>query len=437
MRNDDSHTGRSRTIPTKDLKSFVDDFPALLWRIERAKSRIEFLNDHPLHPVGDSARMLLKSKDFRHTLLLPEDRHLLDAFFDAVREGRTMATVFRVRTASGGVVWLKLTGAPNSYDPRYYYGYLLDISDTVALVQSMPDQNNTLRLRIENIPTPVILVNHMTRRLKQANAAAQELFGLPVSFNGTPPLLDALYPSSASLVMNRIMDDIVFEQSWSGTLEFRTMDGAPMEADATLRYIGWRKRPLVRLSVIPVAGKAARPGDAPAPSPAIPAHGGTTDEAFAARIMKAPDIQTMLETVMRHPLIAARCDAVMLSDIHERKNKVFVHGAGAPLENMAQGEEYSYKGTIAESIVRFDLDHLAVDDTMDSIKPIDWALFIPRGIRSYFAKPYYERKQLRSVLILCATRPNQFADCASSAFDAVLGTLHKASRAWFKTHRAR
>ncbi|MUM78859.1 hypothetical protein GKC30_14585 [Pseudodesulfovibrio sp. F-1] len=88
----------SSNIPIKDLRSFVDDFPALLWRIEIARSRIEFLNDHPLPPLGDSARLLLKNKAFRKQMLLPEDAHLLDAFLDAVSQGKTMATVFRVHT---------------------------------------------------------------------------------------------------------------------------------------------------------------------------------------------------------------------------------------------------------------------------------------------------------------------------------------------------
>ena len=131
----DNYTGdtpRDHPIPIKDLQSFVDDFPALLWRIEIARSRIEFLNDYPLHPLGDSARLFLKNRAFRKQMLLPEDAHLLDAFLDAVSEGQTMATVFRVYTPADSIMWLKLTGAVNSSDPRYYYGYLLSVDDTDA-----------------------------------------------------------------------------------------------------------------------------------------------------------------------------------------------------------------------------------------------------------------------------------------------------------------
>jgi hypothetical protein len=69
---------------------------------------------------------------------------------------------------------------------------------------------------------------------------------------------------------------------------------------------------------------------------------------------------------------------------------------------MEPGEMYSYEGTIAQDIERFKLDYLIVDDTLDSIKAIDWALFIPKGIRSYFARPFYGRGALRAVMILCS-----------------------------------
>ena len=71
-----------------DLKSFVNDFPALLWRIEITRSRIEFLNDHGLDSLGDDARLFLKNLEFRRRILLPEDAHLLDGFMEAVKEGK-------------------------------------------------------------------------------------------------------------------------------------------------------------------------------------------------------------------------------------------------------------------------------------------------------------------------------------------------------------
>ncbi|BBD07727.1 hypothetical protein [Desulfovibrio ferrophilus] len=425
---------RGRNIPIEDLQSFVGDFPALLWRIEIAKSRIEFLNDYPLAPLGEDARLFLKNKNFRKQLLLPEDAHLLDAFMDAVKEGRTMATVFRVHAPSGGVMWLKLTGAVNTSDPRYYYGYCLDISDTVEVIQGIQQSDNKARLRIDNVPTPVMLVDFKTRRLKQANAAARDQFGLPRSMGGKRPEFASLYPSSVTKAVDRILDDLPFEHSWSGRLEFKNVQGDTFMADSTLRYVGWKQRALVRISIIPVEQKQQHRAEPSAISQCGP---GDMDCLSKELLKDAPDLSTMLDRLMDHPLIQENCDAIMLSDIHIRKNKVIVYGAGEVLEGMTTGEEFSYKGTVAEDIVRFGLDHLVVDDTMDSIKPIDWALFIPRGIRSYFAKPFYERKVLRTVVILCSTEPNRFTGLGSEAFESILGTLNSATRTWRRNTRTR
>ena len=103
-------------------------------------------------------------------------------------------------------------------------------------------------------------------------------------------------------------------------------------------------------------------------------------------------------------------ESIIYSDVYARKNRVVVYTAGETLENLKQGEVFPYEGTIAENIERYKLDHLIMEDTFSSIKAIDWALFIPRGIRSYFAKPFYQRKVLRTVLVLCSTKPDAFSE---------------------------
>jgi len=103
---------------------------------------------------------------------------------------------------------------------------------------------------------------------------------------------------------------------------------------------------------------------------------------------------------------------------------------------MQQAETFSYKGTIAQDIKRYSLDYLTVDDTQDSIKPIDWALFVPRGIRSYFAMPFFSRNVLRTVLILCSTTPGRFTDKRLDDYSAMFKTINNAIRAWRRRQRS-
>jgi len=400
-------------IPIEDLRSFLDDFPALLWRIEIARSRIEFLNDCPLQPLGDSARLFLKNRAFRKQMLLPEDSHLLDKFLDAVSQGKTMATVFRVHTPTDSIMWLKLTGAVNSSDPHYYYGYLLDVGDTVNVIRDIQRSEEASRTRIDNVPTPILLFNHQSLRLRQANAAACHLFGLPNAATGRLPHFSeiSLHPVEN---LGAILNDLP-AQPWNGVFEFSTIQGEPFKAETELRWVPWKQTALVRMSVNPISNNRDDKTK--------------LSKNVQAAFENAPDLSAMLRQALEHPDISKRCNAIMLSCIRAKNNTVQVYGAGTPLADMPQGEKFSYRGTIAEDIDRFNLDHLVVDETMDSIKPIDWALFIPHGIHSYYAKPFYKDGELRTVLILCSTEPERFVDVRPEKFDTILTSLNEAINA--------
>ncbi len=103
-------------------------------------------------------------------------------------------------------------------------------------------------------------------------------------------------------------------------------------------------------------------------------------------------------------------DSLLFSDVQQAEDKVVVYGAGAAFADLKEGGAYPYEGTIAEMIVSLNLDHMIVEDTMESLKPIDWALFVPQGIRSYFAVPTFAGGTIRGVLIFCSSNANQFSE---------------------------
>lgn len=96
----------------------------------------------------------------------------------------------------------------------------------------------------------------------------------------------------------------------------------------------------------------------------------------------------------------------MFSDIQSARGKVEVYGVGRLFASLEWGAAHAYEGTIAQDIERFSLESLIVEDTLDSIKSIDWAMFIPCGVRSYFAKPFYSAEGLHAVLIFAFSRPS-------------------------------
>lgn len=128
-----------------------------------------------------------------------------------------------------------------------------------------------------------------------------------------------------------------------------------------------------------------------------------------------------------HDQLGAICDwdtngvfeAVLFSDIRQREGRVEVHKAGPIFNALPQGKSYPYEGTIAEMIVSLDLSYLIVDDTMESLKPIDWALFVPNGIRSYFAVPHFQDGIIRGVLIFCSANAADFSDDQEPYFRSI------------------
>jgi hypothetical protein len=292
-------------ITESELFNFIEDFPALLWRIDVIQNKIEYLNSYQIPGLGPKSGLILQNIDFSRKIILKEDVHLLAQFMLAVRNGETAATIFRIKNSEGRFVWIKVTGTVNRKNPRYYLGYMLDVTDTVGIVQG-------------------ILENHDVRPDNK-------------TFQKTKPVAENNFKSE-NLARNTYVKKLM------GRLKHQT------------------------------------------------------------------DMPSILQTLLDNQYGHMNFDFIIYSDVYEKKNKVVVYTASKFLSSIKQGQVFSYDGTIAQNISRYKLDHLIVEDTFSSIKAIDWALFIPQGLGSYFAKPFFDRKVMRTVLVLCSTQKNIFFD---------------------------
>ncbi len=410
-------------IPIDDFYSFINDFPALLWRIEILKSRIEFFNENLHVAPGIDGTLFLKNINYRNSKLLPEDRHLLETFMDMVKEGKNAAIVFRVKNQEDEISWLKLTGAVNSKDPAYYYGYLLNVDDTVSVIKGILDIDLELKLMIEDVDNPVLFFEYGQLDLICANFCAKQLFCIgEADFKKLS--LHELYSDVTKKALQNVIKLLPLNRKWSGKLSFQSVDKKNIISAITIvRYLVHKGKRLIRVSLQNTkTTKAVRTKIADA--------GETGMEILEKKISRLVDINEIMETCLASPLVSELYEAIIFSDVQVRKNVVAVYVAGPPFAGMQQPETFSYKGTIAEDINRYSLDYMVVDDTQDSIKPIDWALFVPRGIRSYFAMPFYSRGVLRTVLILCSTEPGRFAAKEPETFIPMLTTINEAVRAW-------
>lgn len=391
----ESFTGLPYDRLLRLLSNDVGTVPALVWRADLVKNEISFLTDHTIPGLEDGIPRLLQDQAGGDAILAAQDRIAFARFHERLRQRQPVSEVFRARGADGLMRWLYILGMP---DPEMTFCYLGLLADCTGLVDGILQRGNEtgLAAHVELFDNPVFMVDLGTRRVSAANAAARAAFGLDPETDA--PDLGHVFAANSDAYLRDIYERLLFARSWNGLLTLHTADGRPQVCMARLRtydrngghhlWVSLSPRPLPREA-------ASTPRDAVAP-------------AVAEGLAAATDPRGMLRVLLDHD--ADHADAVMLSQIFICDGRVAVTGVGKPFESVGDADSHPYSGSIAENIVLFDLDHVLVDDTTKSIKPIDWALFIPKGIRSYIALPFFIDGILREVVVFCSTRPHAFGE---------------------------
>lgn len=407
----------------------LESFPALIWRIEIAKWRIEFLNNFQLKGLGENTKLFLKNDSFRRELIIDEDQHKMDFFSERMRSGITSFVLFRIMLDQE-VVWLKLSGWAAPMDPLYYYGFLQEVTKEVESARSMFQNDMEQYISIDNVDYPALLVDYEKLKVIAVNEAGKTLFGY--STNEVRDLKFArLYPQEITASIQRVIENILFDRKWSGRLSFIRKGMEQINAFADCHLISFKGRNIIRLGLTSIEIKHS--GNKPEEGRIRKKSFIAFEQMLSVKLKAKSDIMEILDIFMNNQPPECKFDGIIFSDIHSRKNKVFVYCAGAPFSGMEPGEMFSYQGTIAQQIEHFKLEHLIVDDTMESIKAIDWALFIPKGIRSYFAKPFYSRKTLKAVMILCSCKSKSFSTECLENYSLLFKPFKKSIDAWRKT----
>jgi len=423
----------------EELVDFVNAFPALLWRIDLVNNKIEYLNSYRIEPLGSNSGLLLQNKDFRRHHVVAEDIYLLDDFMLSVRNGETAATVFRLKLEGDRVQWIKVTGVVDPKNPRYYLGYMLDATQTAGIVQSITETDAEMEAMIELLKHPALLIDPHTKALMAHNAASREAFLYkPDEFSRLK--FSDLYHKGVENYINHIYEELIFEKRWEGRFLFQRKDRSVFAGDVSMRLFLFKGRRVFRVSIhnLTLEDDSWKTGMPYRPqSPSVPPACREHAQRLLDKVEKVRNINSILRILLENQVGDDPFDAIMYSDIYAKRNKVMVYTAGKPFDPLPQGEMFSYEGTIAENIDRFKLEYLIVEDTFASIKAIDWALFVPHGIRSYFAKAFYERKTMRSVLILCSLNRKHFSTRRLDDYAVYYDPFLRGLKNWRKQQKAR
>ena len=371
--------------------SDLHDVPAVFWYINSANNKITFFNNNDSNSFNTNVSLLLQNQEYARTIVLSEDFEVFSHALQCAKNQHPTSVVFRIHGEDGETRWIVLLGLAAPDASTCYVGLLACCTNLVTRAIGL-EKDITPKESIELMDTPVLLVRFPGKQIAHANQAAQDLFHF--TSGESLPLLDALFANSSEQSRQGIYESLIFSNSWRGAVTLQDRQGQPFFCSA-------RIRPLVHRGVSYLWVKLQPLFTLPQSTPKLVSH-------CAGSFSQAQTEEELLQALLAVCPGGIQAEGVMLSRIFIDENKVMVTGVGAPCKGKSRRVEYPYVGSIAENLVRFGLDHLVVDETTMSTRPIDWVLFIPNGIHSYYAEPYFEMGKLKYVLIFCSTVANSF-----------------------------
>ena len=364
-----------------DFSLWASGFPGLLWEIEHRRSRIRLLNDWSLPTLGDGTSRFLNDAQFRRRVVMKSDHTLLCEFWEMVTGRQPAMVSFRLSSVPQQAYLLQ--GWPDPQNSEKYFGMLKDSVLPATIVAN--GAAGTCQLALGGAQYPVLVLSLDQKEIVTCNEAAQTLFE-GAARGGREFMLEDIAPGEMGETLIGASRHALEEGIWAGTLMLRSGTGSILGSKVRVSPCS-TGTDIVRIALLNIPEAPACCGIAPGLAPG----------------QDLPSLQEGLEELL------AKCpevEGLMFSDIKSVQGRVEVYGVGRLFSSLEWGAAHAYKGTIAQDIERFSLDSLIVEDTLDSIKSIDWAMFIPCGVRSYFAKPFYSDEGLHAVLIFAFSRPS-------------------------------
>ncbi|MGE5342704.1 MAG: hypothetical protein ACM3SY_14615 [Candidatus Omnitrophota bacterium] len=397
--------------------------------MKREDKTIEFLNDTLIGEFGDKTELvhLLQNLVYAQERVAEEDFFRFKLFVKAAREGREASVIFRARDEAGTFHhWLQMHGVPGSEDPSLYYGVIRNITQDVSFVNHLLEKDLERQIMIQHDTIPTLLVDMKTKAIISRNTFAYGLFGYEYHEFNEMGFRD-IYPESETSRVSRIYETCLLEGFWEGHLVFLKKDQVRFGARIKIKRISLRERNLLRISIYESIEMEAPE------SPAAEVEFSDREQ-FKKRLMIAVsekhEIEEILDTLLAHPYETPRFEAVLYADVYPNKQKIDIYGRGAPFTSLKPGISFNYNGTVSQAIVEKHLSFVILSDTLESTIPSDWALFIPHGIRSYFAKPFFHGSKLRTLLMFCSTEVNRFSEKDMGIYELYYQAFQKGLRNW-------
>ncbi len=402
--NDTANCGpRIREKAEELIYAYLNTASALFWRINIIKNKIRYLNSYRVPGLGSKTCHILKNMAYARNVILEKDFFRFEAFMKAVKSQKPASVLVRVKADDGTVRWLRVAGWPDPCKSSCCFGSISEETDLINGIRVASRDELSIRQKVNLFDNPVFLANFSDKKIMAANRAALSVFNYTEDeIHGLS--LDDIFSGNGEPYLHAIYESLIFDQIWNGDIILQGQKGTPFAGQAAIRAVSDLGKNMLWISIRNLTEKESPRIE---PFPGIK-KASSADVRRVEKIGRTDDIGRLLPLLLDSQPEPGLADAVMYSDVDIRRNRVSVHGAGSGFENLVPGATHPYEGSIAENIRKFRLNHLILNETSESIKPIDWALFIPMGIRSYFAKPFYEEGVLNTVLVFCSSKSGTF-----------------------------
>jgi len=401
----------------QDIYSYINAIPALFWSIDVIKNKIEYINKFALPGLGENSHFIIQNPEFAEEMIIEDDRYIFESFLKGARSRKPGLAVFRIKLYDGTIRWLKISGSPDIYRSSHYVGYVMDITETANFIRTIDNSDASIIKKINIFNNPVFLIAFDDKHIHACNSTAVKVFGIKEVGCESLSLNDIIRSDIAQYI-NSIYEEVIFSGYWRGELTFRTVSGNEFISDSSIRPLHVNEKNLLWVSVYNIPDTVKKTGvkKIEKVSQQVDLKGLIRKTITAA---KKGNITGILDLILENQPVKGLANAILYSDIHLDEGIVYVWGAGEPFSNLAPAYSHPYEGTIAENIVNYNLNHIIVENTFESIKPVDWAIFIPHGIKSYFAKPFFTKGKITTVLIFCSTERALFNEENVKFYDSI------------------
>lgn len=387
--------------------AWLKNFQGLAWQFNYAQSSLVTLNDwqHPL--LGSNTERLIKDYSFRSQFLTSADLSLFNEFWDVLGSGSSATIMFTVHKVEKVQFLLHGWSDPDS---NAILGYL-QVAPPVYTEEHAVTSIHSLLFRASY---PVFVMAYKSNQITGINASALKLFGYADHEKCTNIGAKALFTAASYKMVQKWLSKGL-STTWAGNVSFKDSNGkiflchvriSPQENPAPLHsqslednQAQQKQYSLLRFAFLEYRSQKSHEKN------------NKQSSVLLNEIQNTHSLHDALACILN---AVPEADGIVFSDINARKGNVCVYGVGESFDQMPWGKNYPYDGTIAQVIEHHNHSYLVVDNTKDSIKVIDWALFIPYGVRSYFAKAFFFRGRLHAVLIFTSTKVNTFARCSQT-----------------------